>query len=107
MKSNTPRKLTLYRMRYGVPLIQELECSLIDAFEIQRNEFSRGTSCCQIIIDEENKFIFSLDKDEHLSEDFEYKLNGNYKVFNSNYFNYLEDLEDLCVLSTNFTQGNK
>ena len=106
-KSSTPRKLTLYRMRYRVPLTKELECSLLDAFEIQRAEFESGTSCCQIIIDEQNKIIYSLNEDEYLSRDFEYKLDGTYKVLNSNYFSYdvVNDLDELNVLDKSFSQN--
>lgn len=100
------RKLILYRMRHRVPLTKELKCSLLDAFEIQRDEFKSGTSCCQMIIDEENKIIYSLSDDAYLDEDFKYKLNGTYKVLNSNYFSYevADELEELNVLDSNFTK---
>ena len=106
-KPTHQRTLTLYRMRHRVPLTKELKCSLIDAFEIQKEQFEAGTSCCQIIIDEENKIIYSLSDDAYLDEDFKYKLNGTYKVLNSNYFSYevADELEELNVLDASFTKN--
>lgn len=103
------RKLTLYRMRRRVALTKELKCSLIDAFEIQRDEFVNGTSCCQIIIDEANKIIYSLDDKSYLSRDFEYTLNGTYRVLDSNYFSLDGDIlykeNELNVLDERFSRN--
>ncbi len=67
-----------YRMRYQHPIVQELNCSLEDAFQIASDEFCNGSSCCQVIIDEENYVIYSLLNNSYLSKDFEYKLQDAY-----------------------------
>lgn len=94
-------ELVFYRMRYQVPIIETIDYSLIEAFELASNEFYRGSSCCQIIIDEQNKIIYSLDEDEYLSPNFEYELSGSYKVLNAKYFS-TEDMGCLEVLDSNF-----
>ena len=94
--------LTLYKMRYTVPIINDVNCSLEDAFEIQREEYDSGLSCCQIIIDEENKIIYSLNDRSYKSENFKYNLVGTYKVYNTDYF---DAGMNLTVLGNVFTKN--
>lgn len=92
-----------YRMRYQNPKIEEFNCSLIDLFEDANNEFVRGSSCCQIIIDEENCVIYSLNEEAYLSADFEYTLqDSSYKVYNCKYFH---DINNIELISEDF-RGN-
>lgn len=89
-----------YRMRYQHPIVQELDCSLEDAFDIARAEFSRGSSCCQVIIDEENCIIFSLSDKAYLSENFEYKLqNKDYQVYDCAAFS---DINEIKLIEVNY-----
>ena len=93
-----------YRMRYQTPKVQELDCSLEDAFDIARDEFVRGSSCCQIIIDEENCIIFSLLNKAYLSEDFEYELQDkDYQVYDCGSF---DDINEIKLIQVNY-RGKK
>lgn len=100
------KDLKYYKMRYRSPIVEEKKCSLRDAFEDAREDFDRGNSCCQIIIDEKDKIIYSLDEEEYLSGDFEYELTGEYLVLNSNYFDCNQDLDNLPILRKQF-KGNE
>lgn len=93
-----------YSMSYQVANVQELDCSLEDAFDIAGAEFSRGSSCCQVIIDEENCIIFSLLDKAYLSEDFEYKLQDkDYQVYDCGSFS---DINEIKLIQVNY-RGKK
>lgn len=92
--------LKYYKMVYQKPRVQELNCSLEDAFEIAREDFAIGNSCCQVIIDEESRTIFSLLDSTYLSEDFKYKLeNDDYHVYDAGCF---YDINDIKLINTNY-----
>lgn len=94
-----------YKMVYQRPRVSELNCSLEDAFEIAREDFECGNSCCQVIIDEENRIIFSLLPSEYLSVNFKYKLKGdNYQVYDANFF---RDINDIELIKVNYNKKYK
>ena len=93
-----------YRMSYQVAKVQELDCSLEDAFDIARDEFWNCSSCCQVIIDEENCIIFSLLNKAYLSEEFEYKLQDkDYQVYDCGVF---DDINEIKLIQVNY-RGKK
>lgn len=94
--------LKYYKMVYQNPRVQDLNCSLEDAFEIARDDFDRGNSCCQVIIDEENRTIFSLTDITYLTADFLYKLeNKDYLVYDAIFFN---DINDIKLINVNYNK---
>src|SRR5574344_2864996 len=57
-----------------------------EALELARERFCSGSSCCQTIIDEDNKIIYSLNDKNHKSSNFQYELNGEYSVYDTQFF---------------------
>ena len=86
--------LKYYKMVYREPIVRELNCSLYDAFEIAREDFECGNSCCQVIINEEKRIIYSLSEYTYLSGAFKYKLeNDDYHVYDTEFFDNINDIK--------------
>lgn len=96
--------MTFYHMRYQRPsLIKNLD--LETAFEIANNSFWDNLGCCQIVIDEDNKKIYSLNAEAYLSENFKYDFqNDEYTVYFSDYF---EDVNNISIIRTNYKPDKK
>ena len=78
--------INFYSMRYRIPRSYEIK-SIDEGYEIGRDEFNTGFSCCQMVIDEDNRIIYSLTEKSYLSGDFEYEfLNDEYTVYNTSCF---------------------
>lgn len=97
--------LKYYKMVYRMPIVRELNYPLEVAFEIAGEDFRCGNSCCQVIIDEENRIIYSLSEYTYLSGDFKYKLeNDNYHVYDAEFFNNINNIK---LINVNFIKNKK
>lgn len=74
--------------------------NLDDALEYARERHNSGSSCCQTIIDEDNKIIYSLNDKNHKSSNFQYELNGEYSVYDTQFFTLNKD--EMILLKSNF-----
>ena len=91
--------IVYYEMRFQKPYqitINDFE----EALELARERFYSGASCCQTIIDEDKKIIYSLDDENHKSPDFQYELNGEYSVYDTEFFQLTKD--EMILVQSNF-----
>lgn len=91
--------INFYSMRYQRPRSYAIR-SVNEGYEIGRDEFNSGYSCCQMVIDEDNRIIYSLTEKSYLSENFEYEfLNDEYAVYDTSCF---DDCSKLKLITKSF-----